>query len=104
MTRSSIAKRLRSPRARRGRSRQALRPATPRCSASSTKRLIDARIGFGGVRLKGGDPLLFGRAQEEIAALGGGGIAYEVVPGSPLHSRPPGDRHVAVANAERCEA
>ena len=33
------------------------------------------------VRLKGGDPLLFGRAQQEIAALEAAGIAYEVVPG-----------------------
>lgn len=33
------------------------------------------------VRLKSGDPLLFGRAAEEIAALGAAGIAYDIVPG-----------------------
>jgi uroporphyrin-III C-methyltransferase len=33
------------------------------------------------VRLKGGDPMLFGRAQEEIEALDQAGIAWEVVPG-----------------------
>ncbi len=33
------------------------------------------------VRLKGGDPLLFGRAQEELDALRAVGIACEVVPG-----------------------
>lgn len=33
------------------------------------------------VRLKGGDPMLFGRAQEEIADLRAHGIAVEVVPG-----------------------
>jgi uroporphyrin-III C-methyltransferase / precorrin-2 dehydrogenase / sirohydrochlorin ferrochelatase len=33
------------------------------------------------VRLKGGDPMVFGRANEEIAACRAAGIAVEVVPG-----------------------
>ena len=33
------------------------------------------------VRLKGGDPMLFGRAYEEITALKKNGIDYEIVPG-----------------------
>ena len=33
------------------------------------------------VRLKGGDPFVFGRAQEEIAAAQQAGIAVEVIPG-----------------------
>ncbi len=33
------------------------------------------------VRLKGGDPLIFGRATEEIEACRAAGLAYEVIPG-----------------------
>jgi len=59
-----------------------------RCGKHSTaqkfinKRLIDAAKRYGVVvRLKGGDPMLFGRAQEEIAALETAGVTCEVVPG-----------------------
>jgi uroporphyrin-III C-methyltransferase len=46
------------------------------------KRLVDAaRKHSVVVRLKGGDPMLFGRAQEEIAALDAERVSYEVVPG-----------------------
>jgi uroporphyrin-III C-methyltransferase len=40
-----------------------------------------AALGLQVVRLKSGDPLLFGRAGEEIEALQGAGIEYEIVPG-----------------------
>jgi uroporphyrin-III C-methyltransferase len=46
------------------------------------KRLVDAARRYRVVvRLKGGDPALFGRAQEEIAALEAAGVRYEIVPG-----------------------
>ena len=63
-------------------------PVGKRCGKHSTqqrfinKRLIDAaRKHAVVVRLKGGDPMLFGRAQEEIDALHAAGIKCEVVPG-----------------------
>jgi uroporphyrin-III C-methyltransferase len=46
------------------------------------KRLVDAARKYGVVvRLKGGDPMLFGRAQEEIDALRRAGVHFEIVPG-----------------------
>ncbi len=59
-----------------------------RCGKHSTaqrfinKRLTDAaRKHAVVVRLKGGDPMLFGRAQEEIDALRTANVRFEVVPG-----------------------
>ena len=59
-----------------------------RCGKASTaqrfinKRLVDAAKKYQTiVRLKGGDPMLFGRAQEEIEALREAGVEYGIVPG-----------------------
>jgi uroporphyrin-III C-methyltransferase len=59
-----------------------------RCGAHSTsqrfinKRLVDAaKRAKVVVRLKGGDPMLFGRAHEELDALAAAGVECEVVPG-----------------------
>ncbi|MFZ1939901.1 MAG: siroheme synthase CysG [Terracidiphilus sp.] len=41
----------------------------------------NAEAGRSVVRLKSGDPMLFGRAAEEMGALAEAGVAYEIVPG-----------------------
>jgi len=63
-------------------------PVGKRCGKLSSaqqfinKRLVDTAQKYQIiVRLKGGDPMMFGRADEEIQALKQAGIAVEVVPG-----------------------
>lgn len=59
-----------------------------RCGRHSTaqrfieRQLVDAARRYAVVvRLKGGDPMIFGRAQEEIDALAAAGVPVHVVPG-----------------------
>jgi uroporphyrin-III C-methyltransferase len=63
-------------------------PVGKRCGQLSSsqrfinKRLVDAAQRYEiVVRLKGGDPMLFGRADEELRALEAAGVLTEVVPG-----------------------
>jgi uroporphyrin-III C-methyltransferase len=63
-------------------------PVGKRCGKLSSaqhfinKRLVDAAKKYPVVvRLKGGDPMLFGRADEELSSLKDAGIEVEVVPG-----------------------
>jgi len=55
----------------------------PSCRQSDINRLMVALAldGKRVVRLKGGDPMVFGRAAEELAACRNAGIAVEVIPG-----------------------
>ena len=63
-------------------------PVGKRCGRLSSaqqfinKRLVDAALRHRVVvRLKGGDPMLFGRVQEEIDALRAAGVPFAIVPG-----------------------
>jgi len=61
------------------------------------KQLVDAARKYEiVVRLKGGDPMLFGRAQEEIDALRAAGIACEIVPGVTAASAASADLRVSL--------
>lgn len=55
----------------------------PSCTQEDISALIVslAREGKRVARLKGGDPMIFGRANEEIAALRAAGVPVEIIPG-----------------------
>ena len=58
-------------------------PGGPATSQDEINRILvhEAEAGKTVARLKGGDPLIFGRAVEEMSALQQAGIACEIVPG-----------------------
>lgn len=57
--------------------------ASERQATINVRLVAEAKLGRSVVRLKGGDPFLFGRGSEEAEALAAHGVPFEVVPGVP---------------------
>jgi uroporphyrinogen III methyltransferase/synthase len=64
--------------------------------------IAHAREGRAVVRLKGGDPTIFARLAEELAALHAAGVPYEIVPG--ITAAQAASSHAGIPLTERDEA
>ena len=69
------------------------------------RRMIRAALeGRTVVRLKGGDPMVFGRGAEEIDALRAAGVPYEIVPGITAAVAAAGYAEIPITEAEHSSA
>lgn len=67
--------------------------------------MVDYALNFGHVvRLKGGDPFVFGRGYEEIAFAAGHGIKVSVIPGVSSSIGVPGLQHIPVTHRGMSES